>query len=207
MGEIENSPNNCASNSNSLYGYNASERYDYSPNHVPLSEFVPKNPTMFHNPQVNSQLAGLGNGLNGDPNDHDMDGSAAPPVGASPYNGSKSLVTGKRGFSPFFKSQAVSELLTHCTHQLLLTKALTVQESYEAVAICRLVAVHSSGLPGTLAKLVWIPMRLRSATLPDLKAWLQFLVGKAAQTPSADQWKHWSGGYNKVYVSKNQKKK
>ena len=93
MGEIENSPNNCISNSNSMYGYNASERYDYSPNHVPLSEFVPKIPTMFHNPQVNSQLAGLGNGLNGDPNDHDMDGSAAPPVGASPYNGSKSLVT------------------------------------------------------------------------------------------------------------------
>ena len=50
-------------------------------------------------------------------------------------------------------------------------------------------------------------MSLRSATLPDLKVRLLFLVGKAAQTPGADQWKHWSGGYNKVYISKNQKKK
>ena len=136
-------------------------------------------------------MAGLnGDGHNGDPNDHNMREVAAPNVEGSLYNGSKSLVTGKRGFSPYFKSQAVSELLTHCSHQSLLTKALTVQESYEAVAICRLVAVHGSGLPGTLAKLVWIPMSLRSATLPDLKARLQFLVGKAAQTPGADQWKH-----------------
>ena len=126
MGEVENNPNNCVSNSNSLCGYNASERYDYSPNHVSISEFVPKKPTMSYNPQNNSQVVGLGDGHNGGPNDHVMDEFEAPIVGASPYNGSKSLVTGKRGFSPFFKSQAVSELLTHCTHQLLLTKALNV---------------------------------------------------------------------------------
>ena len=53
---------------------------------------------------------------------------------------------------------------------------------------------------------MWIPQSLRSASLPELQARLQFLLGKAAQTPSADQWKHWSGG-NKEYVSKNQKKK
>ena len=110
MGEIEKSPNNYASNFNSLYGNNASERYDYSPNHVSLSEFVPKKPTMSNNPQSNSQVAGLGNGHNGDSNDHDMDEFSAPAVGDSPYNGSKSLVTGKRGFSPYFKSQAVAEL-------------------------------------------------------------------------------------------------
>ena len=40
----------------------------------------------------------------------------------------------------------------------------------------------------------------------ELHARLQFLLGKATQTPSADQWKHWPGG-NKEYVSKNQKKK
>ena len=101
----------------------------------------------------------------------------------------------------------MAELLTHCTHPLLLTKAHTVTKSYEALAICRLVAVHGSGRPGTLANLVWIPLSLRSATLADLKLRLQFLEGKAALTPSADQWKHWSGEYKKVYVSKNQKKK
>ena len=161
---------------------------------------------MSQNP-LNSQVVGLGDGHNGDPEDRDMGVAVDPIGGVSPYNGSKSLVTGKRGFSPFFKSKAVTELLMHCTHQLLHTKALTVSESYEAVAICRLVAVHGSGRPGTLANLVWIPLSLRSATLADLNLRLQFLEGKAALNPSADQWKHWSGEYKKVYVSKNQKKK
>ena len=137
------------------------------------------------------------------PNEHDM-GEVEEQVGGdpSPYNGSKSLVTSKRGFSPYFKSLAVAELQTHCTHQLLLSKALTVSESYEAVAICRLVALHSRNQLSALIKLVWIPQSLRSASLPELQARLQFLLGKAAQTPSADQWKRWSGG-NKEYFSKN----
>ena len=136
-----------------------------------------------------------------------MDVVADPIVGASPYNGSKSLVMGKRGFSPYFKSKARAELLTHCSHPQLLTRALTLPESYEALAICCLVAVHGSGRPGTLANLVWIPLSLRTATLANLKLRLQFLEGKATLTPGADQWKNWSGDYEKVYVSKNQKKK
>ena len=86
-------------------------------------------------------------------------GEVEVPVGGgdSPYNGSKSLVTGKRGFSPYFKSQAVAELRTHCTHQSLLTKTLTVTESYEAVAICRLVALHSGNQVGTLLNLCGFP--------------------------------------------------
>ena len=133
----------------------------------------------------------------GGPNDPDMDVVADPIVGASPYNGSKSLVTGKRGFSPYFKSKARAELLmhyshpqllAHCSHPQLLTRALTLPESYEALAICRLVAVHGSGRPGTLANLVWIPLSLRTATLANLKLRLQFLEGKATLTPGADQW-------------------
>ena len=93
-------PNNYASNPNTLYGDNATESYDYSPNHSPLSECVPNSPTMSHNP-LNSQVVGLGDGHNGSPEDRDMDMVADPIEGAaSPYNGSKSLVTGKRGFSP-----------------------------------------------------------------------------------------------------------
>ena len=115
MGENEKNPNNYVSNPNTLYGDSATESYDYSPNHSPLSECVPNSPTMSHNP-LNSQVVGLGDGHNGGPEDRDMDVAVDPIGGASPYNGSKSLVTGKRGFSPFFKSKAVTELLTHCTH-------------------------------------------------------------------------------------------
>ena len=129
-------------------------------------------------------------------------------VGApSPYNGSKSLVTGKKGFTPYFKSLAVAELSTHCSHQSLFTKALTVTESYEAVTICRVVGLLQSNQVASLIKLSWIPQALRSASLSDLQARLQFLLGKAAQTPGADRWKHWSGVNDKPYVSKNQKKR
>ena len=58
-----------------------------------------------------------------------------------------------------------------------------------------------------MANLVWIPLSLRTATLADLRLRLQFLEGKSTLTPGADQWKNWSGDYEKVYVSKNQKKK
>ena len=86
----------------------------------------------------------------------DRDMAVDPVEGDSPYNGSKSLVTGKKGFSPFFKSKA-RDLLTHCIDPNLLTRALALAESYEAVAICRLVAIHGSGQPGTYADLVWVP--------------------------------------------------
>ena len=67
-----------------------------------------------------------------------------PVEGDSPYNGSKSLVTGKKGFSPYFKSVARDELETHCTDPILLTRALSLNESYEAACICRIVAIHAS---------------------------------------------------------------
>ena len=35
------------------------------------------------------------------------------------------------------------ELETHCTDTILLTRALSLNESYEAACICRLVAVHA----------------------------------------------------------------
>ena len=130
MGEIEKSINNDFRNSNSLCGYDESERYDYSINHALLSDIVNINPTM-SNPQNNSLAAGLNGGEgSGLSNESDMGEHEEQVVGApSPYNGSKSLVTGKRGFSPYFKSLAVAELHTHCSHQSLFTKALTVTES------------------------------------------------------------------------------
>ena len=125
----------------------------------------------------------------------------------APYNGSKSLVTGRKGFSPFFKSVARDELETHCTDPILLTRALSLNESYEAACICRLVTVHASGRPGTLADMVWMPQSLRSQALDYLNLRLDFLLGKARLTPNADRWKNWSGEFKMVYVSKNQKKK
>ena len=50
-------------------------------------------------------------------------------------------------------------------------------------------------------------MSLRTSTLADLRLRLEFLVGKAKLTPGADQWKNWSGEYQKVYISRNQKKR
>ena len=58
-----------------------------------------------------------------------------------------------------------------------------------------------------LIKLSWIPQVIRGASLTDLQARLRFLLGKAAQSPGSDQWKHWSGENDKPYVSKNEKKR
>ena len=106
---------------------------------------------------------------------HDGDMAVDTESGDSPCNGSKSLVTGKKGFSQFFKSKAWDELGTHCTDPILLTRALTLNESYEVVTICRLVAIHGSRRPGTLADLVWVPMSLRTSTLAELRLRLEFL--------------------------------
>ena len=84
---------------------------------------------------------------------------------SSPYNGSKSLVSAKKGFTAYFKSLAVSKLSQHCPHPSLFTKALTVTESYEAVCICRVVGLLQSGEVGVaeLIKLSWIPQAIRGA--------------------------------------------
>ena len=108
------------------------------------------------NPANNSLAAGLNGGEGaGHSNESDMGvNEELPVVGSpSPYNGSKSLVTGKRGFTPYFKSLAVAELSTHCSHQSLFTKALTVTESYEAVTICRIVALLQSNQVASLIKM------------------------------------------------------
>ena len=143
-------------------------------------------------------------------NDVDMRGNTDAVEGApSPYNGTKSLFNAKKGFTPYFKSLAVAELSQHCPHPSLFTKALTVSESYEAVCICRVVGLLQTGqvVVAELIKLSWIPQALRGASLSDLQARMQFLLGKAAQSPGSDQWKHWSGENDKPYVSKNEKKR
>ena len=98
-----------------MYGYNGSERYnDYSIDHE-ISDIVNTNPTMSNNSVSNSLAANLNGGEGGEhSNESDMRGNEDLVVGAqSPYNGSKSLVTGKKGFTPYFKSLAVAELSTH----------------------------------------------------------------------------------------------
>ena len=134
LGENEINPINYVSNPTTLYGDVATERSDYNewhlatrtPNHLPLSECVPKSPIMSVN---QNSLVAPGEGRNeGGLNDPDGDMAVDPVVGVPPYNGSKSLVTGKRGFSPYFKSKARAELLTHCSDQHLLTRALTLPE-------------------------------------------------------------------------------
>ena len=73
--------------------------------------------------------------------------------GDSPFNGSKSLVIGKKGFSPFFKSKAREELTGIAMPHSIMC-ALSLNESYEAACICRLVAIHAKAQPGALADLV-----------------------------------------------------
>ena len=100
---------------------------------------------------------------------------------------------------------AGDEFERHCTDPILLTRALSLNESYEAACICRLVAVYASGQPNTLADMVWMPQSLRSQALDDLNLRLEFLLGKARLTPNADRWKNWSEEFKKVYLLKNQK--
>ena len=128
-------------------------------------------------------------------------------VGPVPPNGSKSLVTGRKGFSAHFKNVAAAQLLTHVKFPILLTKAISLNESYEAACISRLVAIYASGLHNTLAEIVWMPQSLRAQELGALNLRLEFLLGKARQTPNVDQWKNWSGDFQKVYLSKYQRKK
>ena len=80
----------------------------------------------------------------------------------SPYNGSKSLASAKKGFTPFFKSLACKELPQHCNHPSCFTKALTLTESYEAVTLCRVIGLLESGERGVaeFAKMSWIPQSI-----------------------------------------------
>ena len=212
--ELEGYPLNYVRNLNPLFDDDAAERSDFdecyldthnSSNIYPISECVFQSPVMAHQNLVVAPGEGNNGGALADQADRDM--AVDLVEGDSPYNRSKSLVTGKKGFSPFFKSKARDELGRHCTDLILLMHALTLNESYEAVTICRLVAIHGSGRPGILADLVWIPLSLRNQTLAELRLRFDFLLGKAKLTPNADQWKSWSRAYKKVHISKNQKKR
>ena len=73
---------------------------------------------------------------------------------------------------------AAQQLVTHCTHPILLTKAISLNESYEAACISHLVA-NASGIHNTLAEIVWMPQSLRAQELGALNLRLEFLLGKA----------------------------
>ena len=102
---------------------------------------------MSSNSGNNSLAVGASGGVGVEPsNDVNMRENADLLGGdSSPYNGSKSLVSAKKGFTPFFKSLACKELPQHCNHPSLFTKALTITESYEEVTVCRVVGGKGSG--------------------------------------------------------------
>ena len=112
-----------------------------------------------------------------------------------PIIGSKSLVTANKGFTPFFKSIACRELPQHCSHPSCFSKSLTLTESYEAVTLCRVITLLESGERGVaeFANMGWIPQGIKGATLSDMKARKNFLLGKAAHTPGMDRWKQLCG--------------
>ena len=192
-----------------LTGKHVSENVDYYSYDLNISDNI-QHPTMSSNSN-NSLMDGAIGGEVVEPRmDTDNGGNADALEGNNnPYNGSKSLVSAKKGFTPFFKSIAVGKLLEHCPHPSLLSKALTVTESYEAATICRVIGLLQSGEEGVaeLVKLSWIPQSIKGATLSELRARERFLLGKAAQSPGMDRWKQWSGVNDKPYVSKSEKKR
>ena len=136
-----NSNNYC--DPSKLLGKNVADMGDYSIN-LPFSDNQLQNPTMSSNPGNNSQAAGA-NGVNGDvlpiDNNRRENAETMEEDNVLPIIGSKSLVTAKKGFTPFFKSIACRELPQHCSHPSCFSKALTLTESYEAVTLCRVIAL------------------------------------------------------------------
>ena len=128
----------------------------------------------------------MGGDLDG--GDHVMDDPAAG--GAALANGSKSLVTGRKGFSAHFTNIAHSELVTHIEHPVLLTKAITLSEGYEAACISRLLAIHKARLFNELVEIVWMTQSLRTKIKGELTMRFDFLLAKARQNPNAGQWKN-----------------
>ena len=142
---------------------------------------------MSSNPSNNSSAAGA-SGMDGavlpiDTGRRENEESMEEEV-ISPIIGSKSLVSAKKGFTPFFKSIACKELPQHCSHPSCFTKSLTLTESYEAATLCRSIGLLESGERGVaeFANMSWIPQGIKGATLSDMKARKHFLLREAAQS-------------------------
>ena len=103
---------------NSLPGSDISETEDYYSN-LPISDISTNNPTMSVNPRNDSQANNSREmDLDESQLDGDRRGNAVSMNGDInlPFDGSKSLVTAKKGFTKFFKSIAHRELAQQCSH-------------------------------------------------------------------------------------------
>ena len=181
----EISTNHCETNK--LSGLKISDTGDYH-NNLLISDNLINNPTM-SNPNGNDpQATGSNRAILAVPQldgDRREDAVSMEEEFALPTNGSKSLVTAKKGFTKFFKSIAYRELSQHCSHPSCFSKALTLSESYEAVTLCRVITLLELGERGVaeFATLSWIPQGIKGATLSDIRATKDFLLRKAAHTP------------------------
>ena len=105
---------------------------------LPFSEFaVITSPKMAQQPNSVEAGPGVHNGGVLEVVDQEMSDELEF-VAPAPPNCSKSLVTGRKGFSAHFKNVAAGELVTQVKFPVLLTKAISLNESYEAACISRL---------------------------------------------------------------------
>merc|ERR1711936_910037 len=210
--EEEISTSNLCDN-NSLWGSEISENEGYYCK-LPISDISIHNHTMSSNSaQGNDSQANNSRGmdLDGPQNDGDRRVNAVSAEGDIdlPYDGSKALVTAKKGFTKFFKSIAFKELAHDCRHTRCYTKSLTLSESYEATTLCKSITLLESGERGQaeFASLDWLPQGIKRATLTQIKARKEYLLRKSMQAPVADRWKQWSGEEGKPYVTKTERKR
>ena len=80
-----------------------------------------------------------GRSTRGVQDDHKAVMADPPADGYALGAGSKSLVTGRKGFNPNFKNHAFDNLFAHVQQPVLLTKALSLTE---AACISRLLGIH-----------------------------------------------------------------
>ena len=197
----------------SLWGSEISETEGYYGN-LPISDISIHNHTMSSQsaPSNDSQANNSrGMDLDGPQNDGDRRVNAVSAEGDInlPYDGSKTLVTAKKGFTKFFKSIAYRELAHDCRHTSCYTKSLTLSESYEATTLCKSITLLESGERGQaeFASLDWLPQGIKRATLTQIRARKEYLLRKSMQAPVADRWKQWSGEEGKPYVTKTERKR
>merc|ERR1712215_391358 len=181
---------------------------------LPISDISIHNHTMSSNSaQGNDSQANNSRGMDmgGPQNDGDRRVNAVSAEGdmGLPYDGSKTLVTAKKGFTKYFKSIAFKELAHDCRHARCYTKSLTLGESYEATTLCKSITLLESGERGQaeFASLDWLPQGIKRATLTQIKARKEYLLRKSMQGPVADRWKQWSGEEGKPYVTKTERKR
>merc|ERR1711936_790960 len=149
----------------SLPGSDISETEGYYSN-LPISDISTNNHTMSVNPSNDSQAK---NSRGMDLDESQLDGDRRVNAVSTdgdinlPYDGSKSLVTAKKGFTKFFKSIAYRELAHDCRHTSCYTKSLTLSESYEATTLCKSITLLESGERGQaeFASLDWLPQGIK----------------------------------------------